>query len=251
MTELRVPVDGLKGELYVLDRDASHYVLDVHRRTVGDTLCLFDPSLGMEADAVVVGCEGRRVLCRLSNRRVSAAVVERPLTVVQAYGKGDKIDRVVRDATALGATRILVVVTERAVVKPDAGDVSARQRRWERIAIEAARQSGRGDVPSIRGPLPWSQLAHELKDREGLRLMLDPGAVVGLAEALREGASSPAFTVLIGPEGGLSPGERVHAVELGFVAVRFGRFILRTETATTALLGALLCVDEQRRGAAG
>jgi len=91
----------------VLDREASRYVARVHRRRPGDRLLLFDPEARLEADATVLAV-GREVQVLVAAPRPPASPGGLPVTVLQAVGKGEKVDRVVRDATALGAARVVV-----------------------------------------------------------------------------------------------------------------------------------------------
>src|SRR5207253_9049922 len=119
---------------------------------------------------------------QLEEPRPASAVPARAVSVVQGAGKGTKIDDVLRDATELGATRFVVALCARSVKRPDA----AAGARWRRVALEAARQCGRGDVPEVLGPLPFVEaLAAAVASVDGgagpstdaamARLLLHPG----------------------------------------------------------------------------
>lgn len=237
MKPLRVPVEALKIGEHLLDRDASHYVLNVHRCRPGMPLVLFDAAHGIEADATLVATAGKAALCQVETLRASRAVPTHPVTLVQSLSKGDKLDRVVRDATALGVTRIVAVAATRSIVHVDPSDALERRQRWSRIAVEAARQSGRGNVPEIIGPLDLAEGAGVVEDCS-LRLLLSPHAQTRLGAVLVGHAAVP-VAVCIGPEGGFDDEECGLLVARGFEPVRFGDFVLRTETAATAVLGAL------------
>lgn len=221
----------------MLDEGASRYLLRVHRLAPGDHFVAFDPDAALEARGELVGRRGRRALCRLSEPEPAANVPGFDVTLLQGLGKGDRFDRVVRDATALGARRVVAVQTEHSVV--ELGDrADARRARWRTISVEAARQSGRGDLPVIDGPLP---LADALGARgAALGLVLDPGSADSLAARLGDWSGERALLLLVGPEGGLAADELAAAVAAGFLPARFGGFVLRTETAATAVLGAVV-----------
>ncbi|HYV64803.1 MAG TPA: RsmE family RNA methyltransferase, partial [Myxococcales bacterium] len=104
-----------------------------------------------------------------------------------------------------------------------------------RIAEEAARQSGRSDVPAVDAPCTLADLSVLLRADPGRRgILLDPEEEkLRLSQAAR-GASR--LLLAIGPEGGFTPGERAQAAEAGFALVGLGRRILRTETAGLAAL---------------
>ncbi|MEZ4293526.1 MAG: RsmE family RNA methyltransferase [Polyangiaceae bacterium] len=126
------------------------------------------------------------------------------MTLVQAVGKGDKMDAIVRDATELGATRVVPVVAERSVVRAE--DVASRAARWRRIAIEAARQCGRGDAPRVDAPVVLGEALAGLPVETGLGVCLVPGAAPGLGDALRGLAAGASVTIVVGPEGGCRRG---------------------------------------------
>lgn len=234
---VRVFVPELGAGERLLDEAASRYLVRVHRLGAGAGFIAFDPDAALEAEGEIVEVRGRRALCRLGEPGPAGNTPAYEVTLLQGLGKGDRFDRVVRDATALGARAVVAVATERSVV--DLGDrAAARRERWRTIAVEAARQSGRGDVPRIAGPLSLDEALGNAGDALGL--VLDPEAGASLAARLRDWSPERPLALLIGPEGGLSPDELARAQGAGFRAARFGDFVLRTETAATAVLGAVV-----------
>lgn len=227
---LRIPLDDVAEGERELGQEASRYLLRVHRLRPGDVCVAFDPAQAQEADLEIVTARRDRAGIRLSNLRPATLVASRPITVIQGLSKGSKVEAMVRDATELGATRVIIARCQRSV-KRDA-DVA----RCRRVALEAARQCGRGDVPSIEGP---SSFADAVFDVQGLRVLLDPEAPRGFGEVLGASPAPAVVVVAIGPEGGFADAERDHALSCGFVAARLGQFVLRTETACAAALGAL------------
>jgi 16S rRNA (uracil1498-N3)-methyltransferase len=230
---LRVPVEGLAPGEHALPAEAAAYATRVHRLGPGDALVLFDPEHAIEADAEILDAGKRAVVVRIGEPR-AALRPERAVTLIQGIGKGDKLDSIVRDATELGATRVVPALCARSVSRPDA----EKAVRWRRIAVEAARQSGRGDAPQIAAPLPFAKAVREAG--AGTHLCLDPRATASLGEALAEVGPATAVTLAVGPEGGLTSEEIAAAEHAGFVRVTLGPLILRTETVCAAVLGALL-----------
>jgi 16S rRNA (uracil1498-N3)-methyltransferase len=242
---LRVPCALLASGDLPLSAEAATYVTRVHRLAVGDTFLAFDPERGTEADAEIIEIGKRGAVARIAAIRAAAALPARAVTLIQGSCKGDKMDAIVRDATELGATRIIPAITARSVAKPDA----ARADRWRRIAVEAARQCGRGDAPVVEAPalLP---AALALVDGAALRLCLDPTAAVSLGSRLEMVAAATTVAILVGPEGGLDPAELDAVGRAGFERVRLGGFVLRTETVCAAVLGALVIWSEGREAQA-
>jgi 16S rRNA (uracil1498-N3)-methyltransferase len=237
MSLLRVPVQALKVGVVELEPAASKYVSRVNRSGVGDAVLLFDPEERLEADAVVVGVDRRSVRCEVKAVRPASLVADRPLWMLQGVSKGERFDQVVRDATALGATDIVPVAFARCDVTLSEGS-EARRKRWTRISIEASRQCGRGDAATIH---PFMELtgAMRLVPTDALRLCFWERAVRPMRELCDAVTHAPSVAIMVGPEGGLEEAEVELAREACFHPVSIGRFILRTETAATAALGAI------------
>jgi 16S rRNA (uracil1498-N3)-methyltransferase len=229
---LRVPLAELAEGERVLPADAARYVMRVHRLRNGEAFVAFDPEARMEADAEILE-SGRRVRIRLGWPRAATVVAIRSVTILQAAAR--KLDQVVRDATELGATRVVVMKTARA------SSSGGRASRWRRIAVEAARQAGRGDAPEISGPLPFDDALALATD--GSRVCLHPAAEQTLAHALAD--FDAGVTIAIGPEGGFTEEELEVARAAGFALARLGRFVMRSETACAAALGALAALSDR------
>lgn len=232
---LRVPSFDLHEGLHRLAEETARYVAKVHRARPGDELRVFDPGARLEADGVVVEVQRESVIVRLAGLR-QIEPQGMPVTLLQALGKGDKPEQVIEDATVLGAERVVLVQTERSVVRDTSSD---RARRWHRISVEAARQSGRGDLPELVGPVSLAEAldADRARDPEALRLVFAwHERTRPLLDVLPDWGARP-LSLLVGPEGGLSAREVEGAVEAGFVPVGLGPLVLRTETAATVALG--------------
>jgi 16S rRNA (uracil1498-N3)-methyltransferase len=218
-----------------LDAGVAHYLAHVLRLAPGNAFIAFDPEAALEADAVIVSVHGRRVRVRVGEpRRALTSRLE--VTLIQALARPDRVDQIVRDATAVGVARLVLVETVHCVERKRAAERSARQRT---IAVEAARQSGRGDLPLLEGPLDL-QSALASVEPASLKLLLEPRGERSLWSALATWDGLSALALFVGPEGGFSADELVLAERAGFSAVSCGRFTLRSETAALAALGAVL-----------
>jgi 16S rRNA (uracil1498-N3)-methyltransferase len=226
----RALVPQLSPEIELQGREA-HHLLEVLRARPGNVVTVFDGK-GLEGRAVVESVEGGLLRLRLEQTWEASREVGVPVELYVALLKGDALAEVVRAATELGATRIVPVVTVHSVAKEMGGNKLERLRR---VAVEAAKQSGRTVIPVVADPIPLKQVpqveqgfvAHvgaELRVRD----VLEPGKPVSLAT---------------GPEGGFSPQEVDFLIGRGFRPVTLGRRILRAETAPLALL-ALVTVGE-------
>lgn len=215
MPRLFVAPEKLVGERLVLDADARKYLTKVLRLAAGDEVVIFD-GRGTEIEARLVN-GGELSL----GRRRAVALPAVAITLLQAVAKGDRMDLVVQKTTELGVTRIVPVLAARSVARPE------RAARWQTIAREAARQSGRADVPEVAVPVP---LETALATSAEVRFVLFEGE---RARSLRRELPGTAHSValLVGPEGGFTPAEVESAEKHGFRPVGLGPRILRTETA--------------------
>jgi 16S rRNA (uracil1498-N3)-methyltransferase len=230
---LFVPAERLAGERLTIDGEDHQYLARVLRTRVGDRLALFDGA-GTEVDAEVTRVGKRDTDLALGARRaVPTGAAAVAVTLLVAVPRGERMDLLVQKTTELGVARVVPVLAGRSVARPEAKAGG----RWEKIAREAARQSGRADVPRIDAPtaldaaladptLPPVRLA--LWEGEHARSLR---AALASAYDAHDGGPRPATALLVGPEGGFAPEEVQRARAAGFAPVGLGRRILRVETA--------------------
>jgi 16S rRNA (uracil1498-N3)-methyltransferase len=142
------------------------------------------------------------------------------------------MDWVVQKATELGVSRIIPVVTERTVVRLDTQQAQRRRLHWQAIAVAACEQSGRDRIPGVDAPLTLAEFLGNPASG-ATRVLLSSAADLKVTDLPRPPSG---ILVLIGPEGGLAQAEQRAALAAGFVAVRLGPRVLRTETAAVAAL---------------
>jgi 16S rRNA (uracil1498-N3)-methyltransferase len=236
---VRAPLSDLAPGERALEGAAARYLARVLRLRAGDAFVAFDPDAAREADAEVTRVDRARIVVRVGTLRPAAVRATRGLTFIQGLAKGDKCDAVVRDATELGATRVIVAETARSVVRLAPGARETRRARWTRIAREAARQSGRGEAPVIDPPCAWGEALGRVPPGAA-RFCLHERASEPLGPPLRkaiEAGRDLAFAV--GAEGGLDDDEVAHARDLGWTLASLGPRVLRTETVCAAVLGSI------------
>jgi 16S rRNA (uracil1498-N3)-methyltransferase len=232
VSRLFTPVPLVSGKRIELDEENGHYVRTVLRLKASVELVLFNGD----------GGEYHCTLAEVSRKSVwidvghwSDRSVESPLQVTLGLGisRGDRMDLSVQKAVELGVHAITPLVTERCVVQFKAEKRPQRVLHWQKIVQHAAEQSGRTYLPVLADVAPLGDwVAHQ----HGLKVFLDPFAETSLA------ALTPIdrhVTLLTGPEGGFAPAERDVAKAAGFIPVRLGKRILRTETASLAALSAV------------
>jgi 16S rRNA (uracil1498-N3)-methyltransferase len=215
------------GDRVALTEAQARHLETVLRLRASAVLEIFDGE-GRRFEAIL-----DRAALRISKELPRPAPRALDVWLAQAVVKGDKLDLVAQKATELGVSRILLVDSRRSVVKLDLSRAKARAERLRRIAQQAARQCGRGDVPKVDGPLSLEGLGAELEpDRRALLLDAEEREL-RLSQAAR-GASR--LCLVVGPEGGFDPEERDRAAAAGMLRVSLGPLVLRTETAGLAAL---------------
>lgn len=223
------------GADLVLPPDAAEHATRVLRLPAGAPVVLFNGD-GCDYAATIGSIDKRAV--RVQVTACSPVYNESPLPLLLAQGiaRGDKMDLIVQKATELGATGIVPLLTERSEVRLDAERAAKRLAHWQSVAVSACEQSGRARIPRIAPIQPLAAWLGGLADDGALRLALLPGAEKTLG-ALRFGAAGG--VLVIGPEGGLGEADTRALAQHGFLGLRLGPRILRTETAGLAALSAL------------
>jgi 16S rRNA (uracil1498-N3)-methyltransferase len=223
-----------------LPENAARHACRVLRLRVGDELLLFDGS-GGEYSARIAELARERVAVDVLQWRDVECEAPINITLVQALQSGEKMDMTVQKAVELGVARIVPVSSRRSVVRLDGERALRRLEHWRAVVASACEQCGRNRVPEVT---PLAGLDRWLGQPAGdgvLRLMLAPGAAHAL-NTLVPPAPGGALELLIGAEGGLAPDEVEMAMHAGYLPVRLGPRILRTETAGLAALAAIQCL---------
>ena len=218
------------------DARESRHLTRVLRLKPGETVIASD---GRGHDYIVrldaVGPRAHGTVLGMAAREVESPLA---ITLVQGIPKGDRMDAIVRAVTELGVVRVLPAVTVRTVVRLDTADAGARTERWQRVASEAAKQSGRSVVPEVAPPAALTTCLASARESE-LALCLWEGTAPPLATACAAAGRPRRVAVLVGPEGGLDPVEVEAATAAGWRLASLGPRILRTETAGATIVAIL------------
>lgn len=162
------------------------------------------------------------------------------VTLYQGVPKGEKMDYIAQKCTEAGVYRIVPVDFSRCVARWDGKDAAKKQARFQRIAAEAAKQSGRAMTPEIGLPITVRQLCETLKQHDLVLVPWEEERGNGIRANWREQKN---VAVVIGPEGGITPEEIERMKASGAVPVTLGPRIFRTETAGLAALISLLTLS--------
>jgi len=221
-----------------LDGPEAHHAENVLRMKAGDRVTVFN-GLGVEVLAEIAaftkqGAELRTIQSHTTPPLPCA------ITLAQAVPKGKNMDLIVEKATELGAVGIAPLLSERTVVQTSSSEGERKALKWQRVAIEAAKQCGQNWLPKVEKPRTpkdfFSSAGHfDLM----LIASLQPGALA-IKRVLGEVLVKPSkVLIMVGPEGDFTPAEISLAISSGCRPVTLGPIILRTETAAIYCLSVL------------
>ena len=226
------------SSILITGADAEH--AKVLRLRVGDRIVICD---GEKTDH---HCKIRKI----TPDEVEAEIVEsvpcpaepsvRTVILAGLPKQGERADFIVQKCTESGASEIVFFLCRRCVARPDAKGIEKKVQRWQRIAEEAAKQSGRGIIPTVSAVGSFAE-ALDIANKTDLPLfMYETGERVELKTAIEQAGHITSAAILTGPEGGFEPFEAELADKIGFKMCSMGPRILRCETAPLAALTALM-----------
>jgi 16S rRNA (uracil1498-N3)-methyltransferase len=225
--------NGLEGRRIIITGNAHHHMMHVLRLTHGQEVVVFNGT-GNSFTAMIERMEKKSA--QLTLLRALPCTPESPmqLHIAQGICKGDRMDFVIQKATELGATSITPIYSQRVHFKLDEDRAGKKYEHWQNVMISACEQSHRDTLPVLNQPIKLDAwLAQVNTDK---RFILSPEAEAGFQPNDATGSVS----LLIGPEGGLTPEEVNLAIECAnFQSVRMGPRVLRTETAGLVALSIL------------
>ena len=237
-------IDHEKGTVTLLGADAHHIARSL-RMAAGEKITVCDAA--HEYDCILETFhDEREVIARITQTR--DVTTEPPFSahLYQALPKGDKLDSIIQKAVECGVATVTPFESAHCIVriKPDAEAKKTERRR--RIALEAAKQCGRGSIPEIVPSVSFAEALEQAAEAD-LALFCYEGegtrplrTVLSAFSQEHSGKESPRISLMIGSEGGFSPAEAQAARDAGMIPVGLGRRILRTETAAAFVLACLV-----------
>ncbi len=227
------------GQTIELNFAASHHANKVLRLKTGDSIILFN-GRGGEFHAHINTI--RKTSTTVIIDQFDAIERESPLTItlIQALCVNDKMDWIIQKSVELGVTRIQPVITTRSVVRLSEERAIKRLEHWQKVIIAACEQCRRNRIPVIT---PLTSLTDWLSTRktdapQRLDFMLSTTGNHCL-QNFPKPLSDTQLTLAVGPEGGWTEDEAIILQQTGFIALRIGQRIMRTETAALATISAL------------
>lgn len=215
----------------------------VLRLTAGDEVTLCDGQ-GMEAKCAVTELSNGQLSLDILAVEPSKAEPKLRCSIYMGFPKADKFEHVIQKATELGATEIIVFPCTRSISRPDAKSLAKKLERWQKIAVSAAEQSGRGYIPQVMALDTFDAAISRASQAEFSALFYENERTRSLKAAV-EAKPFTTAALMTGPEGGLTDQEVQKASEAGMEVCSLGPRILRCETAPLCALSALLYAADE------
>lgn len=228
----------------ILCEAESHHCLNVLRLKEGDKITAFNGQ-GGEVHTEIETANKDQVQLKKSNP-VQSIKSKIQIVLGQAIPKGKNMDLIIEKATELGVSKIYPIISDRSIVRIGSNELPKKQEKWQRVAIEACKQSGQNWLPEIKTPKKTEELFQPNPPKYDLLLIasLQKGSK-NLKEILSEyriahDQNEPSSVLmLIGPEGDFTPSEINLAMNFGCSPMTLGPIVLRSETAALYSLSIL------------
>lgn len=218
--------------------DDAHHISRVLRLRKGDPLVVCDGN-GTDYSAAILDISPQEIRLAITGAAPTLSEPGLKVTLYQGMPKGDKMDWIIQKTVELGVSHIVPVITERSIARPDSAKAAKKQERWQKIAAEAAGQSGRGVIPVVEAPVSWKQMCDRVSPEETVVFYEGGGAPLSSLV----GRDKTELAVIIGPEGGFSAEEITALTEMGVKTATLGPRILRCETAPLAALSIIMSLS--------
>lgn len=231
-------VDTESKSLVITGRDAEH--IKVLRMRHGEALTVCNGK-GIDMHCILTGSDGKTAYADVVEVVPSKSEAGVKVRIYAGLAKGDRVDYVAQKCTEMGAEEIVFFNCDRCVVRLDPKKGADKKvERWQRIAEEAAKQSGRGIIPTVRYIDSYKEMLKDAAANELKLFMYETGDRISMQQAIRSALPCSTAAVICGPEGGFTAEEAELARQAGFAVCAMGPRILRCETAPLIPLTAIL-----------
>lgn len=237
MSRFFVPKEAVNGKNILISGKEAHHILDVMRLKPPDKIVAFDGT-GREYAGFIKDARRGELSVEIVETRMSPDAETSKITLVQALPKKEKMDYIVEKSTELGVWSIVPVTTERTIPKWSETKKSDQVERWRKIAMEAAKQCGRIDIPRIGEIAAFSACMESAAGYDLALIAALTEETIRLDDAV-SGFKGGKAAIAIGPEGDFTPAEIKAAKSAGFKPVSLGPRVLKSDTAGLASLAIL------------
>lgn len=225
---------GIKDDVFSLPEELSRHIARSLRMKEGDRVIICD-GRGNDLSCEIISAS-QLVTVKVISKSLNTTEPSIKVKLYQALPKGDKFSFIVQKAVELGVSEIIPVLSSRCVARPDPKAMAKKVERYNKIALEAAQQSGRGKVPEVKDMISFREAVLKEKGKESI--LFYECATNSLSAAIKKDIEE--ISIFVGSEGGFEPSEVEFAEENHIKILSLGKRILRCETAPIAALSAIM-----------
>lgn len=225
---------GVKDDIFSLPEELSRHIARSLRMKEGDMVIICD-GRGNDLSCEIISTK-QLVTVKVIDRSLNTTEPSIKVKLYQALPKGDKFSFIVQKAVELGVSEIIPVLSSRCIARPDSKSIAKKVERYNKIALEAAQQSGRGKVPEVKDMIPFREAVLKEKGKESI--LFYECATNSLSAAIKRDIEE--ISIFVGSEGGFEPSEVEFAEENQIKIISLGKRILRCETAPIAALSVIM-----------
>ena len=234
MPKFFISPEDIKDNIITVSGDNMHHLSNVLRCKVKDEVTVSDSS-GFDYLCEIQSIEKDYIFLKIIDKMKNASEPKVKISLFQGLPKGDKLSLIVEKCVEAGVSSITPVNMARCVSKLSKKDFDKKKERFEKISMSAAKQSGRGVVPSVNPLIEFKEFLEKIKEFDLVLFPYEDEKEFTLKSALK-GFNGESIAIIIGPEGGFSNEEAEKIVASGVSSVTLGSRILRTETAGMATI---------------
>ncbi len=234
MPKFFVNNSDISGDNIYLDGENMHHLVNVLRCKINEEVTVSD-SLGFDYTCTVEAISKENVILKITDKMKSAAEPCVKISLFQGLPKGDKLSLIVEKCVEAGVYDITPVNMSRCVSRLTPKDFSKKKERFEKISMSAAKQSGRGIVPSVNDLISLKEFLEKSKEYDLIVFPYEEAEGYTLKDSIK-GFNGEKIADVIGPEGGFSEEEAKLIEGYGIKPVTLGNRILRTETAGLSVI---------------
>ena len=251
MPRFFIRANQIEDGVVTLLGDDAHHISRSLRMAAGERITVCDMQKN-EYECQLTDFLPDRVLAKILETRKCDTEPPYYAHLYQALPKGDKLDSVIQKAVECGVSEITTFESERCIVRAKGENESKKVERRQRIALEAAKQSGRGIVPAVNPTISFSEMCRRAAEADIALFCYEGDGTEPLPTALKKAVAkvnkeNPTIAIIIGSEGGFSLAEAQTVCANGILPVGLGKRILRTETAASFALACLVYALEMQK----
>ncbi|HWT76441.1 MAG TPA: 16S rRNA (uracil(1498)-N(3))-methyltransferase [Mobilitalea sp.] len=233
------------GTVTITGSDVNH-IKNVLRMKQGEEIVICNGQ-GKDCYCIINKVSEGVITAKIESEQDTGTELKSKITLFQGMPKKDKLELIIQKAVELGIHEIVPIMTKRVVVKlEDKKKEEKKLERWQAIAEEAAKQSGRGIIPLVKPVVSYKEAIARAKQM-GLGVIPYENAtgIQHTREIMSSLGQYSTIGVFIGPEGGFEETEIELAIQNQILPITLGRRILRTETAGLAVLSMMVLMLEE------